>query len=124
MKKGFTLVEVMVTVVVLTVGIVAIHQALGRCLQAVKHSEEVLLCSLLNERAAVNADLATWEPLSKEAYSLPGSFDDMPGYSLKTAEHEEFTRGDSKLDGYVLKTTGPAGFFSQAGLLLIKNEEK
>ena len=124
MKKGFTLIEVMVTVVVLTVGIVSIHQALSRCLRAVRHSEEVLMCSLLTDRAAVNAQLSAWDPADKEPLSFPKPLDDKPDYSFKAITRETFTRGESTLDGYLLKTTGPGGFFSQTGLFLSKNEDK
>ena len=47
---GFTLIEVMTTVVILSVGIVAVHQAFGRCLHALRTSEEKLACAFIIEK--------------------------------------------------------------------------
>ena len=57
-KKGFTLVEVLTALVVLTVGIVAVHQAFIRCLGASVYSEEKLFGSALAEKKAAELILS------------------------------------------------------------------
>lgn len=121
--KGFTLVEVLTTVTILFSAIFFIHQGFARCLQAIKHSEESLLGSLLLEKPAVSLAIQGWFPaedMDKSASAEKTT--DYPGYSLsvQAAPHEsnEFV----KLESYRLRSQSPTGRSWEAGLLSPEDE--
>ena len=63
-NKGFTLVEVMLTVTIMAVGLVATHTALARCVEAARRSEDKLYSAILVEHQATNLLLGSLFPKS------------------------------------------------------------
>ena len=115
-KKGFTLVEVLAAVVVLTIGIIAVHQGFSRCIAAIRHSEEKLYCSFILERKAVELLISSPKKALEDSRNLRDEDAAAAGYSLKdttsivTREEEEFVL-------HQLEAEGPTGTRLSAPLL-------
>ena len=84
-KNGFTLVEVLTALVVLTVGIVAVQQAFIRVIGASRYSEEKLLGASLVEKKTVELILsaAFYDDLTKNtAKDEKKAVEGHPSYTL------------------------------------------
>lgn len=107
-KKGFTLVEVLLTMTILTLGVVFIHQGFSQCLGSVRHSQEFLRDSFLIRRQAVQ--------LFVNPQASPTVFPEDANYQLET-EHKIFQKEEISLDQCTLKASGPTGFKTQSTIL-------
>ncbi len=103
-KNGFTLIEVLTTLVIISMGTLAIHQAFGRSIQAVKHSEEALLVSHLVPEPLVLAQLDSWQVENASApVRSQSAFENYPGFSfeiestLESMNDLDFIRCDVEL---------------------------
>ena len=90
LSMGFTLVEVLTTLVILSMGTLAIHQAFGRSIQAVKHSEEALLVSHLVPAPLVLAQLESWySGKTPRLQEQEKAFENYPGFSYGIDAREQ-----------------------------------
>jgi prepilin-type N-terminal cleavage/methylation domain-containing protein len=114
MKKtsGFTLVEVLAAVVVVTIGIVAMNQALMRCLQASRVSEDRIYVSELLERKmtelVLNSQTASTDPLEPEP--VPAGYEVKVSVQIVKKDETEFFL-------HSLRAQGPLKMSAQASLL-------
>ncbi len=104
-SKGFTLVEVLITVVILTVGIIAIHQGFSRCLTGFKASEQSLYGTLLLERAAIDFQIKL-EKDSDKSDPIDPKVDLPDGYQFSSEKSAE-ELNHLKFDRYVLSVETP-----------------
>lgn len=122
MKKGFTLVEVLITVVVLTVGMIAIHQGFSRCLTGFKASEQSLYGTLLLERSAISFQMKLWDKAEPSKEFKPQV--ELPdGYEFQF-EKTPFEFRKLQLDQYALTVETPNGEKIKSTMVLPREEEK
>lgn len=117
--KGFTLVEIMATLVILTAGLVTVHQAFVRCVEGVRRSETRLYASSLAEERAVKLILDSRQIPSPP---LPDA-EDVDGYHI---EYAQKTIANSK-KFFVLSevnVTGPAHAAASLDILTPAPEKK
>lgn len=117
-RNGFTLVEVLLVVVLLSVGMIAAHQAFGRVLHAIKYSEEAVYARLLLEREAVDLALQAWAKIPSEPKKHASS--GKTEYGAFTVEKVTETVQVNGLDmeACTLRVRGPSGAESASVLLL------
>ncbi len=116
---GFTLIEVLVAVVIISVGALVIHQGFSRCLHAIKRSEEVLASSMFLENSAVRLQLDAWG--GKEAGTAEETKDE-DGYKL-LKNSAPFDALHASLALYDLTMKGPTGSIAHCSLLVHLHEE-
>lgn len=109
MKKGFTLIEVLLTVAILAVGVITIHQAFSRCIEGIRRSEERVLASMILKKAAVDFELSAWTSFAAIGLYSPSLETGYPGYSVK---------GASSGTGVILTVTAPSKIQTQASFVL------
>ena len=118
MKKGFTLVEVLTTVTILTLGIIFTHQALSRCISAIQRSEETLLCSLVAERALTAIELQNQSDSKSLSYiDLQNFLTFYPGYKIQSS-FLPVSLNQRTFNECILEVRGPHGAFVKSSVLL------
>ena len=113
-RAGFTLVEVLVAVTVLSVGMIAIHQAFGTCLHAIRSSEETLYSSMILEEAVTTMAPKLWQdpkdplPEKLDARAIEADLKMPAGYAIE-ADKNKIKINDVELDAYRFKLKTPRG---------------
>ena len=102
--------------VILTVGIIAVHQAFSRCIAAVRHSEEKLYCAFLLEKKATELLISSPKKALEEANAFNEPVASAEGYSLKNTV-KTVVRGEENFILHSLKAEGPSGAKLEAPLL-------
>ena len=130
-RAGFTLIEVLATLAIFSFGIIFIHQALSRCLEAIRRSEEKILYSVLTEKIKVDLALQNWsigvskkspEPAPfKSGSSAP--FDNYPGFSAGISTQPVSVQ-EMKLLGAAIEIKSLSGFQKSFFLLNNNADEK
>jgi len=105
-NSGFTLIEIMMTVVVFSIGAVFIGRAFNQSIGAIKHSDEVLNNAFVLQRAAVQI-------------FLHGDADQNQEDSVRI-EHREFKREAVELDQYTLEAKSQGSFANRSAMLVFK----
>ncbi|MBI4432255.1 MAG: prepilin-type N-terminal cleavage/methylation domain-containing protein [Candidatus Omnitrophica bacterium] len=106
---GFTLVEILLTVSILAIGVIVIHQAFSRCIEGIRRSEETLQASLLLNKSATELAYKHW--ISWEATVGARSLE---GTSVKNSLE---TVNNNLFDRYDLTVKQPSGAASSLTLL-------
>ena len=123
-KRGFTLVEVLTTVVILSIGIVAIHQGFGRCLHALRSSEQSLYASEILQRCAIDFELKLWPSTESFGKEAEAPKPDLPAGYVFSYQKNAARLGNSNFDHYDLKLLTPAGDATHTAILLNIPEKK
>lgn len=76
-KKGLTLIEVLVALVILSVGVSGLMMAMSRCLAVVRASRSRDVARGLIQRVEIEHPI---EKVDMDEMSDSGDFDDLPGY--------------------------------------------
>ena len=111
LTSGFTLIEVMVSVVILSVGLVVIHQALGQCLHVLNAAESSFYERSFVEEAVCAVYPRLWESTDELDTDIPDprTLVNLPaGYNL-TVSVEGVEVSEMPLDRYTFTLSAPDG---------------
>ena len=117
-QNGFTLIEVLLTVAILAIGVVFIHQAFSRCIDGIRRSEERVLSSMILKKAAVDFEIGAWTSFTATGTHTPSLEVSAPRYFLRGGYGKTATIGNSTFDQIDLTVRAPSKMPASASFLL------
>lgn len=124
-KNGFTLIEILTTVIILVIGIVAVNQALVRCVGAVRYAEDKLYASFLLEKKAAEIQMT---PVAVQANGTAGFLDadslskEEAGPFKVTVKERPVMRDERSLIESEISVKGPSGAAVKGSVIRVAPE--